>query len=101
MEKQVHVLVATTRASMPDVRGEGLQQTLQTDLGLSVDAVRTASLYTIHAPITPSDLEDARQYLFTDTVVQESYWNRRPPVDCDWYDRQRWTNGNRGVGGYA
>jgi phosphoribosylformylglycinamidine synthase len=69
---------------MPDVRGQALKQTLREDLHLPVDEVRTAALYTIHAPFTPDDLENARQYLFTDTVVQESYWTRRPPVDCDW-----------------
>ena len=84
MEKQVHILVVATRSHMPDVRGETLKQTLQEDLHLPVEAVRTASLYTIHAPTTPDDLEDGRQHLFTDAVVQESCWARRPPVDCDW-----------------
>lgn len=84
MDQQVHVLVVTARACMPDVQGKALQQTLQDDLRVSVGTVRTASLYTIHAPVTPDDLEEARQYLFTDTIVQESYWNQRPPGDFDW-----------------
>lgn len=84
MAQQVHVLVVTPCTAMPDVRGEALQQMLQNDLGLSVSAVRTASVYTIHAPVTPDDLDAARQYLFTDTIVQASYWNQRPPGNCDW-----------------
>jgi len=69
---------------MPDIRGAALQRTLQDDLHLQVDEVRTASLYTIHAPFTPDDLNEARQVLFTDTVVQESGWATRPALACDW-----------------
>ena len=78
--KQVNILVVATQPHMPDVRGVALQQTLQDDLHLRVDEVRTAALYTIHAPLTPADLEEARQVLFTDAVVQESFWARRPPM---------------------
>jgi phosphoribosylformylglycinamidine synthase len=82
--KQVNILVVATQPHMPDVRGVALQQTLRDDLHLHVDEVRTASLYTIHAPLTPADLEDARQVLFTDAVVQESFWAQRPAMTCDW-----------------
>ena len=82
--KQVNILVVATQPHMPDVRGVALQQTLQDDLHLRVDEVRTASLYTIHAPLTSADLEEARQVLFTDAVVQESFWSKRPPMTCDW-----------------
>ena len=82
--KQVNILVVATQPHMPDVRGVALQQTLGDDLHLRVDEVRTASLYTIHAPLTPADLEEARQVLFTDAVVQESFWSKRPPMTCDW-----------------
>ena len=82
--KQVNILVVATQPHMPDVRGVALQQTLQDDLHLRVDEVRTAALYTIHAPLTPADLEEARQVLFTDAVVQESFWAQRPPMTCDW-----------------
>jgi phosphoribosylformylglycinamidine synthase len=82
--KQVNILVVATRPHLPDVRGAALQQTVQADLHLAVDEVRTAALYTLHAPRTPEDLEEARQSLFTDAVVQESYWNKRPPGNCDW-----------------
>ena len=53
--KQVNMLVVATRPQMPDVRGAALQRTLQEDLHLRVDEVRTALLYTIHAPLTPAD----------------------------------------------
>ena len=82
--KQVNILVVTTQPQMPDVRGAALQRTLQDDLHLQVDEVHTASLYTIHAPFTPDDLKEARQVLFTDTVVQESGWATRPALACDW-----------------
>jgi phosphoribosylformylglycinamidine (FGAM) synthase PurS component len=44
--KQANILVVATRPQMPDVRGAALQRTLQDDLRLQVDEVRTASLYT-------------------------------------------------------
>ncbi len=81
---QTHVLVVAAPPQQPDLRGEALKRTLRDDLHLTVDDVRIASLYTIHSPLTPDDLEQARQTLFTDTVIQESYWSARPPVDCHW-----------------
>jgi phosphoribosylformylglycinamidine synthase len=82
--KQVHILVVATRPHLLDVRGEALKHTMREDLHLAVDDVRTAALYTVHAPLTPEDLEEARHYLFTDAVAQESYWTRRPPGAYDW-----------------
>jgi phosphoribosylformylglycinamidine synthase len=81
---QVHILAVATKPHLPDVRGAALQQTVEEDLHLLLNDVRTAALYTIHAPITADALEEARQYLFTDAVVQESYWTKRPPGACDW-----------------
>jgi phosphoribosylformylglycinamidine synthase II len=83
-EQQVHVLVVAMRPHLPDVRGEALQRTLRDDLQLPIDEVRTAALYTVHAPVTPDDLDAARQSLFTDAVVQESYWDERPLGTYDW-----------------
>ncbi|MGQ4808020.1 Phosphoribosylformylglycinamidine synthase subunit PurL [Candidatus Entotheonellaceae bacterium PAL068K] len=84
MKKQVQVLVVATRSHMPDVRSDALRQTLQEDLHLPVDEVRTAALYTLHTPCTSEQLEDARQSLFTDAVVQESAWAKRPAGEYDW-----------------
>jgi phosphoribosylformylglycinamidine synthase len=82
--QQVHILVVATRPHLLDVRGEALQQAMRDDLHLAVDAVRTAVLYTMHVPLSAEELEEARRSLFTDAVVQESYWARRPPIDCHW-----------------
>jgi phosphoribosylformylglycinamidine synthase len=82
--QQVNVLVVATPPHRVDVRGESLKHTLQEDLHLAVEQVRTASLYTIQSPRTAADLEVARQALFTDAIVLESYWAKRPPVDCQW-----------------
>jgi phosphoribosylformylglycinamidine synthase len=82
--RQVQILVVATPPALIDRRGEGLKQTLQADLGLAVEEVRIASLYTIDTPLSQADLEKARHTLFTDAVVQESYWAKRPPVDCHW-----------------
>ncbi len=82
--KQVNILVVATRPQAPDVHGQALQRTLQDDLHLAIEEVRTAALYTIHAPLTPADLEVARQRLFTDAIVQESSWAKRPTLPCDW-----------------
>ena len=82
--KQVNILVVTTRPQMPDVHGQALQRTLRDDLHLAIEEARTAALYTIHAPLTPAALETARQVLFTDAIVQESCWAKRPALPCDW-----------------
>jgi phosphoribosylformylglycinamidine synthase len=82
--QQVNILVVATPPHRVDVRGEFLKHTLQEDLHLAVEQVRTASLYTIQSPRPTADLEVARQVLFTDAIVQESYWAKRPPVDCQW-----------------
>lgn len=82
---QTNVLVVATPPRMADVHGSALAQTLREDLHLPVDAARMASLYTIYTPLLPpAGLEEARQTLFTDAVVQTSYWDARPPVDCAW-----------------
>jgi phosphoribosylformylglycinamidine synthase len=82
--QHVNVLVVSPLPHVRDVRGEALRQTIREDLHLAVDQVHTASLYTIHAPHTPEELDTARQGLFTDAVVEESFWARRPPRDCQW-----------------
>src|SRR5262245_58574626 len=82
--QQVNVLVVATRPHLADGRGATVRQVVQDDLHITVAEVRTAAVYTIHAPYTPADLEEARHALFTDAVVQESYWAKRPPMDCDW-----------------
>lgn len=81
---QTHVLVVATPPHLDDVRGSALAQTLREDLQLPVETARIASLYTIYAPLTTTDLEEARQTLFTDAVVQTSSWDARPSIDCDW-----------------
>ncbi len=81
---QTNVLVVATPPHLDDVRGSALAQTLREDLHLPVEAARLASLYTIHAPLATTDLENARQTLFTDAVVQTSSWDAHPSVDCDW-----------------
>ena len=81
---QTNVLAVAPPPHLDDVRGAALAQTLREDLQLPVAAARLASLYTIHAPLSAADLEEARQTLFTDAVVQASYWDARPPAPCDW-----------------
>ena len=81
---QTNVLAVASPPHLDDVRGAALAQTLREDLQLPVAAARLASLYTIHAPLSAADLEEARQTLFTDAVVQTSYWDARPPAPCDW-----------------
>ena len=81
---QTHVLAVAVPPHLDDARGAVLAQTLREDLQLPVTAARLASLYTIHAPFSAADLEEARQTLFTDAVAQASYWDARPPVSCDW-----------------
>ena len=69
---------------MRDVQAEAVQQSMRDDLHLHVEQVRTAAVYTIQAPQTAEAFEGARQALFTDAVVQESAWARRPQSDCQW-----------------
>ena len=58
---QTNVLAVAPPLHLDDVRGEALAQTLREDLQLPVTAARLASLYTIHAPLSAADLEEARQ----------------------------------------
>ncbi|GIX48819.1 MAG: hypothetical protein KatS3mg131_3030 [Candidatus Tectimicrobiota bacterium] len=81
---QTHVLVVSAAPHVPDVRGQALCQAIREDLGLPVEAVRTAFVYTIHTSWARAELEEARRVLFTDAIVQTSYWNRRPPEPCHW-----------------
>ena len=69
---------------MRDVQGEAVQLTMRDDLHLTVE--RYARRRSI--PSTPHILlrtwKVPGRYLFTDAVVQESSWARRPAGDCQW-----------------
>ncbi len=82
--QNVTILVVSPRPQMRDVRGETLLRSLREDAHLAVEQVRTAALYTIRSPHPVAELEPARRALFTDAVVEESRWDRRPPVPCRW-----------------
>ena len=54
--QQVNILVVSPRPHMPDVQGRALQRTLQEDLHLTVQEVRTAALYTIDTVLPRAEL---------------------------------------------
>ena len=62
-------------ADRPDPTGQALRARLREDLGIAVEDVRVIDVYTIHAALTPEELERVRAELFTDPIIQESAVN--------------------------
>jgi phosphoribosylformylglycinamidine synthase subunit PurSL len=67
-----------------DALGESVQRRIVDDLGLSVETVRTIDVYTIDAHLTPQEVEQVRQELFTDPIIQESSATTRLAHDFSW-----------------
>ena len=91
MMKQVNILVVATQPHMPDVRGMALQQTLQDDLHLRLDEVRTAG----------GEIGDEQN---TSTGCTSTVVDLRRPRRCSAYrlaygQRRRCIGGPNGSGG--
>ena len=71
-------------ADRPDPAGEVLAARLREDLGIRAEGIRIIDIYTVHAALSPEELERVRVELFTDPVIQESASNRSLARDYDY-----------------
>ncbi len=71
------------KPGQPDPAGIAVRGRLEEDLGIHVDDVRVIDVYTIHAALSPAELEKVRVELFTDPVIQDSTLNRAIATNYD------------------
>lgn len=71
------------KPSLPDPAGDAVRSRIREDLGISLDNARVIDVYTINADLSNDELEQVRQELFTDPIIQESGLNRSLARDYD------------------
>ena len=71
------------KQGQPDPAGASVRGRLAEDLGIHVEDIRVIDVYTLHAALSPEELEKLRAELFTDPVIQESTINRAIARDYD------------------
>lgn len=60
------------REGCVDARGDAVRRSILDDLGITADTVRTIDVYTIEGDLESSEVEELRERLFTDPIIQES-----------------------------
>jgi len=73
----------TLKPELFDAEGETLRQKARDYFGIQLDAVRTVSVVTVDAALTPAQLETIRAEVFTNPVTQVSSYEPLP-VAFDW-----------------
>jgi len=68
----VHRIEVGMKTGMLDSAGDGVRNRIADDLGIRVDSVQVIDVYTVHADLSPEELELVRRELFTDPVIQDS-----------------------------
>src|SRR5690349_10154345 len=58
------------KENVRDARGERIKREIEHFLSLEVARVRTIDVYTVDAPLTPAELEQAASGPFSDPVIQ-------------------------------
>ncbi len=83
-KSRMHRVEVRMRPDMVDARGEAARTDIIDDLGISVEKVRCAEVYTIYATLSADELDRVAQELFTDPIIQES--SAAEPVlhEYDW-----------------
>ncbi|HPO12775.1 MAG TPA: AIR synthase-related protein [Candidatus Hydrogenedentes bacterium] len=71
------------KPGQPDPAGSAVRARLAEDLGIQVEDIRVIDVFTIHAALTPDELEKVRVELFTDPVIQDSTLNHTIAKDYD------------------
>ncbi len=69
---------------MRDALGEKVRRRVQSDLGLSVESVRTISVFTLDMNLPPEELEMIASGPFLDPIIQEYRTDRPLAQDFDW-----------------
>ncbi|HNR31339.1 MAG TPA: AIR synthase-related protein, partial [Candidatus Hydrogenedentes bacterium] len=72
------------KPGLPDPAGASVRDRLAEDLGIHVDDVSVIDVYTVHAAVSPDELETVRRELFTDPIIQESAIDRSLARDYDY-----------------
>jgi phosphoribosylformylglycinamidine synthase subunit PurSL len=81
-----HRIEVKIKDGFGDALGEKTARRIREDLGLSVDLVRTVSVYTIDAKLTEEQLVQVAEGPFSDPVIQEPFVNKAAAFDFefDW-----------------
>ena len=66
-----------------DPAGQDVRHQLAEDLGVHVDNVNVIDVYTVHARISPEQMEQVRTELFTDPIIQRSALDTSIASDYD------------------
>ena len=67
-----HRIEVGIKQGLTDPAGASVKHQIAEDLGIQVDDVRVADVYTINAALSPEELEKVRAELFTDPLIQDS-----------------------------
>jgi len=83
-KNRMHRVEVRMRPDMVDARGEATRAGIIDDLGIQVERVRCAEVYTIYATLSADELERVAQELFTDPVIQQSSATEPALHEYDW-----------------
>jgi len=78
-----HRLEVTLKPELFDAEGEALRRKAWDYFGIQLDTVRTVSIITVDADLTPEQLDTIRREVFTNPVTQVSAYQPLP-VAFDW-----------------
>ena len=67
----------------PDPAGGAVRHNLKEDLHIAAGDVRVIQVYTIHAELSPAELEKVRAELFTDPIIEVSAIDQSLAMDFD------------------
>ena len=81
MANRIEVAIQPGR---PDPAGAALRAQLEEDLGIRIADCRVIEVYTLHAALSPEELERVRTELFTDPIIEVSAANRALAQDYDY-----------------
>ena len=73
-----HRLEVTLKPELFDAEGETLRRKAWDYFGIQLDTVRTVSIITIDADLSPEQLEIVRREVFTNPVTQVSAYDPLP-----------------------
>ncbi len=79
-----HRIEVGLKKEMRDALGEKTKKRIQSDLGLTVESVRTLSVFTLDADLSKEELEKVATGPFLDPIIQEYRIDRSLAQDFDW-----------------
>ncbi|MFX0091166.1 MAG: phosphoribosylformylglycinamidine synthase subunit PurS [Candidatus Hodarchaeota archaeon] len=79
-----NVIYVGSKPNLEDFAGKKVKKQILEDLGITIDSVRVIYAYNIDINLSKEDLEELRENLFTDPVIQVSSINKYPSEKFDW-----------------